>query len=606
MPDFVKYGMNWRDGVHPVQVELYCISKGAEWCKSQGRTLLFHYLEAKRILWPTLDEHRWFMLCFEKMVENKSCVLMGCASSGKTHTAAVFCLLKYFSSPTDTCILVSSTQMSSLKKRIWSEITTLWEDAVGRFDFLPGHLLDSAVAITTDSLDDADYDERKSRDMRRGIFGVACVQGGKFVGLSRYMGIKQKNMVLCADELSAMAINFVSAVSNLNANERFTFVGMGNPNDLHDPLGKISEPFDSWQPEHLEPTKTTWWKTRFLNGVCVNLVGGDSPNFDYPPDRPTRYKYLISKEKIADILSFFSEDSVEHYSMGKGVMKIGLVAKRVLTRNLVEKHEAQRIAVWQDNTHIKIYFVDAAYGGDRCIGGHATLGKEVGGKYVLSFGVPKNIPIKVGIDKDPEAQIAEFVKKDCEELGIPPECMGHDATGRGSLGTALALEWSAKTHPVESGGRPSPRPVSLDLFITDEETKERRLKRCDEHFDRRVSEHAFSLRYAVEAGQIADLPDEAMEELCNRKWDLVRGNLIGIEPKSGTATKPGFKERYGKSPDVGDWACGIVEMARRHGFQISKLSNEAAVKRTGDSWSSRFSSKVAKLRKSRMLQSASS
>lgn len=593
--------MQWEEGTHALQIELWMISHPT----FKGHvSAIHHYTAAKRLLWPRLDEHRWAKLCFDKMVENKSCVLMGCASSGKTHTAAVFCLIHYFASPDDTCILVSSTQVQSLKKRIWSEITTLWEEAVGCFDFLPGHMLDSAIAITTETLDDVDHDDRKARDMRKGIFGVACVQGGKFVGLSRYMGIKQKNMVLCSDEMSAMSSAFVSAVSNLNANENFRFIGMGNPNDLHDPLGKISEPPGGWQQEHLEPPKTTFWKTRFLNGVCVNLVGYDSPNFDFPANEPTRYKYLISKEKIADILSFFTEDSVEHYSMGKGVMKIGLVAKRVLTRNLCDKNEAQRMAVWENDNHILIYFVDAAYGGDRCIGGHGILGKEVGGKMVLSFGIPKNIPVKVGVDMDPEFQIAEFVVKDCGELGIPPENMGHDATGRGSLGTALADVWkSAKAHPIESGGRPSTRPVSLDLYITDEETKQRRLKRCDEHFDRRVSEYAFSLRYAVESGQICDLPDEAMEELCNRKWDLVRGDLIGIEPKSGTATKPAFKERYGRSPDVGDWACGIVEMARRLGFQISKLSNESLVKQAGPNWTHLYHRRAQKLITSRQLQS---
>lgn len=601
---FTKYNLQWKEGTHPLQIELYCIKKGEAWVKSQGRSILSHYIAAKRLLWPRLDEHRWATLCFQKMVENKSCVLMGCASSGKTHTAAVFALIYYFSSPEDTCVLVSSTQMQSLKKRIWSEITTLWEEAVNRFDFLPGHMLDSAVAITTDSLDDENYGERKTRDMRRGVFGVACVQGGKFVGLSRYMGIKQKNMVLVADEMSAMSSSFVSAVSNLNANENFKFIGMGNPNDLHDPLGKISEPPGGWQTEHLEPPKTTFWKTRFLDGICVNLVGYDSPNFDFPDDEPTKYRYLISKEKIADILSFFTEDSVEHYSMGKGVMKIGLVAKRVLTRNLCEQFEAQRMAVWEDDNQTLVYFVDAAYGGDRCIGGYGKIGKEVGGKTVLSFGTPKNIPIKVGSTIDPEGQIAVFVKADCEELKIPPENMGHDATGRGSLGTALAREWSAKTHPIESGGRPTTRPVSLDLFVTDEETKQRRLMRCDEKFDRRVTEHAFSLRYAVESGQICDLPEEAMEELCNRKWDKVRGDLIGIEPKSGTSTKPGFKERYGKSPDVGDWACGIVEMARRLGFQISKLSNESAVKRQGSSWTQTAAKRADKLHQSRQLQGA--
>ena len=601
-PKFKKYNLMWEADTEPLAIEFWCIRQGADHCKKNGRTLLEHYVNAKRMLWPNLDEHRWATLSLEKMVENKSCVLMGCASSGKTHTGAVFSLITYFASPEDTCILVSSTQMNSLKKRIWSEITMLWEDALARHDWLPGHMLDSAVAITTDSLEDSDYGERKARDMRKGVFGVACVQGGKFVGLSRYMGIKQKNMVLVADELSAMAQNFLSAVSNLNANESFKFIGMGNPNDLHDPLGKVTEPAGSgWSDEFLEPKKTTWWKTRFLGGVCVNLVGGDSPNFDYPPDEPTRYRYLISKEKIQETLSFFTEDSQEYYTMARGVMRIGLVARRVLSRSLCEQFGAQTRAVWDDAKQTSVYFVDTSYGGDRCVAGAASFGKEVGGKIIISFQNPKIIPIKVGGGVEPEQQIAEFVKSDCESLGIPPENMGHDATGSGGLGTALARAWSAKTHPVESGGRPSQRPVSLDLYITDEQTGLRRLKRCDEHYDRRVSEYAFQLRYAVESGQVRDLPEEAMEELCSRKWDLIRGNLYSIEVKSGTATRPGYKERVGKSPDMADWASGIIEMARRLGFHISKLAIEQP-KVTQSSWLSRSSKSFTKMMKSRRLQ----
>ena len=595
----VKYGQDWPADRDLLEIELY-MCKHPETPGFVSR--IHHYTEARRLIWPELDEHRWFTLGFEKAVENKTCVLMGCASSGKTMTGSVFALLSYFISPDDTCVLVSSTQMKSLKQRIWSEITMLWERALDRYEWLPGHLLDSAVAITTDGIDDIEYEGRRARSMRKGIFGVACVQGGKFVGLSRYMGIKQTNMILVADEGSAMTDAFLSSVANLNANENFRCVIMGNPNDLFDPLGKAAEPLGGWTEEFLEPKKTTWWKTRFLGGVCVNLVGKDSPNFDFPEDEPTRYRYLISKEKIADVLSFFPEDSVEFYSMCLGVMRVGIVAKRILSREMCERFNALEPATWFDGNVTRVYFVDAGYGGDRCVGGYGEFGKDASGNQVLNFGRPKIIPVRVNSSLEPEEQISEYVKIDCEAENIPPENMGHDSTGRGGLGTALAREWSARTNPIEAGGSPSDRPVSLDLFVDDEKTGQKRLKRCDEHYDRKVSEFAFALRYAVESSQIRSLPVEAMEELVARKWDRVK-ERYSVEPKTGKPGRPGFKERFGRSPDIADWACGIVEMARRKGFNISKLAKEQKpTNRTN--WIQNESKKYSQMLAGKMLKAA--
>jgi len=596
-----KYGLTWPIENDDLLIELWMIRKGDEWLKKNGRSLSFHYEEAKKILWPELDPHRWHNLCRDSILENKVCVLMGCGSSGKTNAAAWISLLDYFSWPKETCVLVCSTDVRGLKKRVWGEVTMLWEKAIQKFDYLPGNLLDSAIAITTDDMDDIEFGERKSRDMRQGIFGIPCVQGGKFVGLSKFIGVKQKRMRLVADEASAMNDSFLSSFSNLNKNEDFRAIVLGNPNDIHDPLGKAAEPLGGWTDEYLEPTKTRTWKTRFMNGLCVNLVGIDSPNNDLPPDQPTKYKYLISKEKIDETLSFFSKDSVEYYSQCVGTMKIGTMARRILTRELCERFGAQTQAIWKNDKRTKVYFLDASYGGDRAVCGGAEFGEDVNGKIVISFFPQKIIPVVVG-GENVEDQLAKFVKQDCEALGILPANMGHDATGRGSLGTALARIWSADTNPIESGGVPSDRPVSLDLFTTDEATGQRRLKLCKEFYDRKVSEFWFCVRYAVEAGQIRDLPEDAMEELCARKWDILKNGLHSVEVKDGTRTKPGMKQRTGKSPDHGDCAAGVIEMARRKGFQISKLAMEDK-KAFGKNWMEQDMKKSMKLIKERQLQS---
>jgi hypothetical protein len=337
-----------------------------------------------------------------------------------------------------------------------------------------------------------------------------------------------------------------------------------------------------------------------MNGTCINLVGTDSPNFDFPADHPPKYPYLISAQKIANTLSFFPKDSPEYYAQCLGVMKIGLMAKRVLTMDLCRQFRASEDVTWSGKPTIKIYALDAAYGGDRCIGGAAEFGEDVNGNQILAFDEPHEIPIIVGAG-EPEDQISVRVRAECEARDIPPDCMGHDATGRGSLGTAIARVWSAQTHPVEFGGRPTDRPVSLDMFVEDADTKQRRLKRCDEHYDRFVTELWFSVRYAVEAGQIRRLPEEPKEELCLRAWEDKNGKK-SVEPKTGTPTKPGMKQRTGKSPDYGDWAALIVEMARRKGFNIAKLAATKSEPETD--WVAEESKRYRKAIKAGLLQHA--
>lgn len=571
-----RYGALWPDDIDDLSIEIGAIKKGGKWKNNAGRDcglgLPFHYEQMRRIIWPHLDgDHngqRWHTLIKNTILTSKVTVLMGPGSSGKTHEPAWIYLCEYFCFPEETCVLVSSTDIRGLRLRVWGEIASLWQQAVNKFDYLPGHMLDSKLAITTDKLDDGDVNERTIRDFRKGIVGIPTVQNGKFIGLGKWIGIKQKRMRLIADEASAMGASFLSAFSNLNKNEDFKAVIMGNPNDVLDPLGRAAEPKDGWE-NHMSPEKTEVWETRFMGGKCVNLIGTDSPNFDFPEEEPTRFKYLISREKIADTLSFFPKDSFEYYSQCVGAMRIGMLARRVITRTLVEKHGAlENNVTWLNSNRTKIFAVDAAYGGDRCVGGYAEFGRSINGKVMLLIHPPKIVPVTVKGDQEPEEQIAEWVRGECASLGIPPENMFHDSTGRGSLGTYLARAWSAMTNPVEFGGIPTARPVSLDHFIIDPKTGFKRLKLAKEHYVKFVTELWFSVRYTIEADQLVGMTQEIVEEGCMREWNRVNKDMIELE------TKREMKERVGRSPDLFDWLSIIVEGARRRGFQISKLANE--------------------------------
>lgn len=606
---FERYGALWAGDTTELEVEMHAVRLQGKWKRKGGgecgNGLSFHLHRMRKIIWPELDDEddgqRWHKLCRDAMSSHRVTVLIGAGSSGKTHEASWPALCMWMADPENTCVLVSSTDMRGLRLRVWGELTTLWQKAIERFDELPGHMLDSKLAITFDSSadDDGDYNDRIVRNFRAAIIGIPTVQNGKQVGLGKWIGLKQKHVILVADEAQFMGPSFLSAFANLNKNERFTAFVLGNPNDTLDSLGKAAEPLDGWD-GHMEPEKTSTWPTRFMNGICVNLIGTDSPNFDFPADKPTRFKYLISREKIQETLSFFAKDSIEYYSQCVGAMKIASLSRRVLTRRMCEDGHALDTDVnWEGTPRQRVYFVDAGYGGDRCVGGWGEFGRVVSGQTILLLHPPVIIPVSARVEKEPEQQIAEFVKRECEGLAIQPANMGHDSTGRGSLGTFLARVWSADTQPIESGGQPTDRPVSLDIFTWEPrkafDQLVKRLKLCKEHYVKRVTEFWYSVRYAVQAGQIRGMTSDTMEEFCQRNWDRVKDDKIELE------TKESMKDRIGRSPDLADWAAGIVEMARRRGFKISKLADDSQRPRSQDDYLTKLARSQREMIRSKQL-----
>jgi hypothetical protein len=85
-----------------------------------------------------------------------------------------------------------------------------------------------------------------------------------------------------------------------------------------------------------------------------------------------------------------------------------------------------------------------------------------------------------------------------------------------------------------------------------------------------------------------------MNELCMRQWDRVANDKIEVESKLE------MKERTRRSPDLGDWAAIILEMARRRGFQISRLGGEPK-KESAPSWLQKKAESLKEFQESRQL-----
>lgn len=573
-----KYGLAWPPGTSPLKIEFDLIRAGG-YIESKGQRfgegLLAHFLAARRLVWPGRYEHRWTRIIYEEIIKNAVTILMGAASTQKTSHAAEWVLLDYWCYPDKTLALVTTTNVEKLETNVFGELKSLWGMGKERFPWLAGNVVDHKHAIFTD-----DIDNIAVRDRRRGIIGKACYEGKQWVGDAVFVGIKQERVRFIGDELQWMAGTFLRSWNPLFSNPEVKIIGSGNPNhNPDDPLGIAAEPVDGW-PSLQEPEKTTTWNTKHLDGRCVNLVGTDSPNFDVPEGQPEPYPRLIGRKFLRRVVHDSGADSPDFYRLVKGVMKFSLAHTRVINRQLCRDHKAHDKAEWRDEKRTRIYAVDPAYGGgDRCIGGYIEFGLDLNEKQILRVHPPRVIQINLKLASSPEDQIAENVWNDLEKYDIPPENCFYGAFGKGTIGYAFARKFGAKSPiPIEEGGRPSKRPVRQDLRIFDEVRRELRHKRCDEHYSKRITELWFSTRYAIEAEQVRELPEDVMAEGCMREYKTVAGNLIEVESKDD------MKERLSRSPDLYDWFSFSVEGARQRGFVIAALGPADDEENSVDDW----------------------
>lgn len=605
-----KYDIVWPEGFTELDIELYFIRNGGFAIVNgvrKGVSLYYHHKQAQKLLWPEDDWHRWADLALKEICGNTITTLMGPGDAGKTYPSSKWALVEYWAAPDETLVIVSSTDTRGLELRIWGAIKDLFNRARDRYP-LPGVALESLHCITTDDLDD---DDEKARVLRKGIICIPCLQNGKFVGLGKYVGIKQRRIRQVADEVQLMGISFLDAVPNYLGKD-YKGVFLGNPLDPMDPLGRVAEPIDGWDSQE-EPQKTECWDTRFsiagsnIVGRCVNFVGTDSPNFDFPQDLPPRYPYLIGKRKIDAVAAFWGRDSLQYYSQCKGVMKKGLLAHRVITKDICRIHRAfDKTVNWKGGPRVRVLALDAAYsgeGGDRCVGGRIEFGETVEGENIILIHEPEIVPVKLSDSRTAEHQIADWMKTYGINHEIPVDNMFYDSTGRGTLGSAFAKAFGAKTPvPIEFGGTATKRPVRHDLYVEEKKGASvvKRLKRCDEHYKKFVTELWFSVRYVIESEQMRGLPMTVCEDGCMREYGLSSGNLIEIESKVDT------KKRMGKSPDLFDWLATAIEGARRLGFKIKRLGAELIEKSEDSRWLQDLADRQRELRQRHSLHSVSS
>lgn len=546
MKDFIiQYKWGYPKTMAPLAIEMDAIKRGGRWKKMNGdyagEGLEYHFRKGMSLCWPGLVFHKWLDDFIHEYLQHRLIGLMGSASTAKSHDAAIVGLFDYMCFPYETTAIYCSTTRELLRQRIFGEVVGLHKRAKKIHNWLPGKLIESRDRIVTSDIDE----ESEGRDFRNGLLGVALKSGESWIGLSSFVGIKNKRVRLFIDECGVIRVPVGDAIANLDANKDFKCVPIANPRDITDEFGKICEPsgeLGGWDGGIDQQLYSKTFATKRADGVVCQRVGTDSPNLDGNMGIPLMDQGFIDRQ-----VSFYGKESLQYTMMCLGIMPRGQGYRRVLTKQTIEQHGATNQPIWLNSSRKKLASLDAAYGGvggDRCILKFGEFGEEMNGPAIEADGtlnmdgfvhqpspdkLKRNIfavtetllvPIDRKISEEPEDQIAKYCMNECKKRGVSPECFFFDSGMRAKLIQAFMRLWSNKVQAIDSGGKPTERPVSYDIEMP-----------CDKHYRKFITELWYSVRYVVLSNQFRGMTSGEIEEFSSREWGMVGNNLIEVEPK---------------------------------------------------------------------------
>ena len=488
---------------------------------------------------PLMVKHPWAESMIQAVIQNKYVSIGGAASSGKSHTMAAWGILNWLAAPRDTLVLLTSTTLREARKRIWGSVISLLT------------VLEGAPFKIRDSIGNVAYvNENGTLIEKAGLSLIAAERSKTREAVGKFIGIKQKNVILIADELSELSTAILQAgLSNLSKNPSFSLVGLSNPASRWDAFGEWSEPAKGW--DSIDPNIEETWKTKW-GGLYKRYDGERSPNI---LAGETVYPWLPTEEKIEEDKALLGQESRGYYRMVRAVFFDSDETDGVYTDVELVKSGAMSTIEWQ-GTPTPIAGCDPAFtnGGDRTILYTGYVGYDKSGQFVCQLGEAISLSDDATNKAVPRSyQIVQQIKDECKKRNITPSNLGIDSTGAGSpLADILAAEFGDDILRVSFGGKASDKRVSTNSKLVGNEL-----------YVNRVTELWFVGKEFCRTKQLFGITNELAQEVVGRKYDMVKGSTLRMKLES----KPEYKNRLGKSPDLADAAFICIDVARqRHGL----------------------------------------
>jgi len=484
-------------------------------------------------------KHPWAEEMIKCVIANRYVSIGGAASSGKSHTMAAWGILNWLSAPRDTLVLLTSTTLREARKRIWGSVISLLS------------VIEGAPLKVRDSIGNVAYiNEQGNLIERAGLSLIAAERSKTREAVGKFIGIKQKRVILIGDELAELSEAILQAgLSNLSKNPYFQLIGMSNPSSRFDAFGIWSEPKHGW--DSVDPSIDDQWKTKW-GGKYVRFDGERSPNIVAGEDI---YPWLPTLEKLNEDKALLGPESRGYMRMVRAIFFDSDETEGIYSEAELTRSGSMSSTEWQGKP-TPIAGLDPAFtnGGDRTILYTGFVGYNHTGQFCVSLDEPHHLNDDATNKAVPRTyQIVRQIKELCIKKGVLPENVAVDATGAGApFCDVLAGEWSDQILRVSFGGKASDRRVSANSKMIGQEL-----------YVNRVSELWFVGKELIRTKQLFGIKNDLAQEITNRNYDMVKGSTLRMKIES----KPEYKSRFGKSPDLADAAFLCLDLARqRHGL----------------------------------------
>lgn len=514
---------------------------------------------AFELLWPKYvpTYNYWMERTFREHCNATTEVftLAGGGGIGKSRTAAFLAVIFWLALPDERAVIVASTQLASLKNRIYGYILRALEEADINFPYIITNSPPPAIRC-------------KPNDFQHGIFGVAAKEGDEDKTIEAIKGRHpDRDLLLILDEATDMPIGITAVLPNLKKGlkGRFQAIALGNSKSWSDLHGAWSYP--KCGVENLNPYKDYRWETTQPGGVCLYFNPYDSPAI-HETDHEKKAalsSFLITQEKLEKSERDEGKDSDGFWQFTMGFWRAQSAESKVMTEAFLKDFDPTRHSEFSGKyPTVIVAGLDPAFsvGGDKCILRLAVLGHHVNGKVILDY---RNehfvfvIQIFANTGKSAEVQIAEQVIKICKQYNVPLNTLCVDASGAGR-GLASIIQ-------LLSGGAMTPTKIYS--------TNIKEIKEKPENFDSVISsahEMWFTGRTFMEHGQIFNLDSMAYAQLHNRL-------VVNKDGKKTLEKKGEYKKRMsavssllGRSPDEADAAMLCLQSAIiHHGFHPGQV-----------------------------------
>lgn len=492
-----------------------------------------NYRAAAAMAWPWFEQNDQTDKIWAAIEKHDKLCIIGHGSASKTFTASVWYLLDWIAYARTTALLLTSSTVDSMKRRIWADFKTLWTKSKVDLSMV-GQILESNRMIR--------------QSIHEGKAAVHTVAAESDNAATKIQGLHMPRVRLIFDEAdNPYSSSIWPSVTNLETSGHFKGIALANPVDRNSEFGMHVEPVNGW--DSVNPEVDFEWEGK-LGWHVLRLDGLQSPNILLGEDK---YPYLLTNKAVLSTRDNKGTNSPEWWTMIRAWYPPEGLSSCIFPSGLVAN--CNKPIVWY-TTVTKIAFLDPAFeGGDSCVLSIGVMGRVASNPERTAVEMSKQITIKrkdmsKSLAFDYADQIADILKQE----GVQDHNFGVDTTGTQSAFCDVLCEKIGKNiMRVNFGGGATNRKVTNEDSVT-----------ANERYKNFVTELWFVGREWMRLGLVyikspsRDLRIQLESRLYELKGkDAKSGRqLVQAEPKKD------MKSRGLTSPDEGDSFCGLIHVAR--------------------------------------------